>query len=157
MLALLLRSLLLLLMLLCSSAAATEVYRWIDAAGNVHYGDRKPASTEVERISVRPQPPATSASAPEAESAMAQAARASTPPAIRMYLSPTCGYCTQAARFFDARGVPWRGEDITRSQVAKLAFERAGGRGTPLIIVDGQTIHGFQKATLERLLTQRGW
>lgn len=153
---------LLFLLLLGASVAEAEVYRWIDAAGNVQYSDRKPAAVEAERVVVDAHPavsgPSSAVPAPAAPApVVANVARSPTPPSIRMYLSPSCGYCTLAARFFDARGVPWRGEDITKSQIAKLAFEQAGGRGTPLIIVDGQAIHGFQKERLDRLLAQRGW
>lgn len=148
---------LLLLLFLSTSAVSAEIYRWVDAEGKVHYSDREPASADAERVVVDAHPPAAASSSPEAQRAVGSTARSPTPPAIRMYLSPTCGYCTRAAEFFDARGVPWRGEDITTSPLAKLAFEQAGGRGTPLIIVDGQAIHGFQKERLDRLLSQRGW
>ena len=54
------------LMLLCSLAAnadATEVYRWKDANGVTHYGERPPEGTEAEQVAIRKAPPVTSAPA----------------------------------------------------------------------------------------------
>lgn len=46
-------------------ADATEVYRWVDAEGNVHFGDRPPIGRPADQIEVRP--PAGAVSLPDAE------------------------------------------------------------------------------------------
>ncbi|WP_395795399.1 DUF4124 domain-containing protein [Aquimonas sp.] len=54
------------LLLLCSLAAnadATEVYRWKDANGVTHYGERPPEGTEAEEVTIRKAPPVTPAEA----------------------------------------------------------------------------------------------
>lgn len=50
-----LRSPILLLVLLAATAQAADIYRWTDAQGRVHYGDRAPASG-AQKI-VEPPPP----------------------------------------------------------------------------------------------------
>lgn len=40
---------------LCSSAVAQQVYRWVDADGNVHYSDQPPPDTATPREEVQVQ------------------------------------------------------------------------------------------------------
>ncbi len=154
------RILIALALLLAIGAARAEVFRWTDADGTVHYSDRKPEKIAAEAIAVdhyAPPAPAAASAAPDEAQASEPAAVAKKPISAVMYLSPTCGYCTKAARFFDARGVPWRGIDITASKQAKRDFDRQGGRGTPLIFLGGQRIAGFDQDHLESVLAQNGW
>ncbi len=51
------------------AATAGEVYRWKDAQGVTHYGDRKPEDANVERLDVRVPPPASPTTVPEAGAA----------------------------------------------------------------------------------------
>jgi hypothetical protein len=56
-------------------AQATEVYRWKDANGVTHYGERPPEGIQAERVALRPEPsvaPPPSASTEAAASAAAQ-------------------------------------------------------------------------------------
>jgi hypothetical protein len=46
-------------------AGATEVYRWVDAEGTVHFGDRPPMDRPVEQIEILP--PAGALPLPNAE------------------------------------------------------------------------------------------
>ena len=39
---------------LAGAVAATEIYRWVDADGTVHFGDRPPADHPVQQIQVFP-------------------------------------------------------------------------------------------------------
>ena len=39
---------------LASTVGATEIYRWVDAEGNVNFGDRPPADHPVQQIQVLP-------------------------------------------------------------------------------------------------------
>jgi len=45
----------LLTLVVASSAFAGEIYKWTDADGNVHYGDR-PVSTQSERLNIKSKP-----------------------------------------------------------------------------------------------------
>lgn len=56
-------------LLLVSSAAATEIYRWVDADGTVHFGDRPPADHPIVKVDVLP-PPAAGPAADDGESAL---------------------------------------------------------------------------------------
>lgn len=64
---------------LASTAGATEIYRWVDAEGNVNFGDRPPADHPVQQIQVLPPtgagPLAQGGDAEEAEQAQERPAR----------------------------------------------------------------------------------
>lgn len=47
-------ALLLALTTVAGTAGATEIYRWVDAQGTVHFGDNPPSDGRVEQIEVRP-------------------------------------------------------------------------------------------------------
>ena len=74
-----------------------------------------------------------------------------------MYMSPSCGYCIRAAKFFRARGVAWRNVDITASARGNSEFKALNGRGTPLIYIAGQRIAGFDQGRIDRALAAHGW
>ncbi len=39
-----------------ATAATAEVYRWVDEQGNVHFGDKPPASEAVDEVKIRKAP-----------------------------------------------------------------------------------------------------
>ena len=134
-------------------AEAKDVYRWKDADGVTHYSDSKPADTAAESLRFGDE----TASAPPADAPTLYKPPPAAPsrPNIVMYGRPSCGYCVKAARYFAANGLAFRNMDISASSQARAEFERLGGRGTPLIFVDGHRIQGFAKSKLDEVLGRR--
>ncbi|MBA1229568.1 glutaredoxin family protein [Pseudomonas viridiflava] len=62
---------------------------------------------------------------------------------VVMYATDWCGYCKQTRRFLDSKGIPYREYDIEKSEEGRKAYEALGGRGIPLIDVNGTLIRGF--------------
>ncbi|MBI2830304.1 MAG: PDZ domain-containing protein [Chloroflexi bacterium] len=74
---------------------------------------------------------------------------------VTVYTTPTCGYCRMAKEYLKQRGVPFREIDISRDPpAAREVVDRTGQRGVPVIIIDGQTIIGFDRPRLEQILSQ---
>lgn len=46
-----------LLIAVCLAASGSEVYKWVDEEGNVHYGDTPPENVESERVPIDVAPP----------------------------------------------------------------------------------------------------
>lgn len=63
---------------------------------------------------------------------------------IRLYTTPTCGYCTQAKAWLDAQGCEYEALDIT-SDVEILREWRAlsGGEGVPVLAHGTDLVIGF--------------
>lgn len=73
---------------------------------------------------------------------------------VKIYTTPSCGYCHQAKRFMDDRGVKYIEYDVSRDRAAAEEMVRLTGQmGVPVIVVDGQVIIGFDRARLQALLS----
>jgi len=74
---------------------------------------------------------------------------------VKIYTTPTCGYCHQAKRFLSQRGVDFIEYDVSRNRAAaEEMVSLTGQMGVPVIVVDGEVIIGFDRARLEHLLAQ---
>ncbi|MBV4475862.1 glutaredoxin family protein [Pseudomonas botevensis] len=62
---------------------------------------------------------------------------------VTLYATDWCGYCKQTRRFLDSKGIPFKEFDIEKDAEARKAYEALGGRGIPLIDVNGTLIRGF--------------
>jgi glutaredoxin 3 len=76
---------------------------------------------------------------------------------VKIYTTPTCGYCHQAKRFLADRGVRFAEYDVSRDQAAANEMVSLSGQmGVPVIVVNGEIIVGFDRARLEQLLADGG-
>lgn len=74
---------------------------------------------------------------------------------VKIYTTPTCGYCHQAKRFLSERGVEFNEYDVSRDRAAADEMVRlTGNTGVPVIVVDDQVIVGFDRPRLEHLLSK---
>jgi len=71
-----------------------------------------------------------------------------TPPVIIMFGTRTCKYCAIARAFFDQHQLHYTEHDIETSDKDMHMFRLLGGTGTPLIIVNGEIIHGFDERAI---------
>ena len=74
------------------------------------------------------------------------------PPKILMLGTQTCVYCKKARRFFKQHEVPYTELDIDVSDKNMRMFQLLGGRGTPLIVIDGQAIQGFDEYSIRHAI-----
>lgn len=64
---------------------------------------------------------------------------------VVLYATDWCGYCKQTRRFLDSKGIAFKEFDIEKSTEGRKAYEALGGRGIPLIDVNGTIIRGFSE------------
>ena len=64
---------------------------------------------------------------------------------VVLYTTGWCGYCKQTRRFLDSKGIPYTEYDIEKDAEARKAYEALGGRGIPLIDVNGTLIRDFSE------------
>ena len=67
---------------------------------------------------------------------------------VVLYSTEWCGYCKQTRRFLDSKGIPYKEYDIEKSTEGRKAYEALGGRGIPLIDVNGTIIRGFSEEAI---------
>jgi len=76
---------------------------------------------------------------------------------VKVYTSPTCGYCHQAKRYLSERGVKFTERDISVDRSAAEEMIRLTGQtGVPVIVVDGEAVVGFDRRRLDQLLAGAG-
>lgn len=67
---------------------------------------------------------------------------------VTLYATDWCGYCKQTRRFLDSKGIPFTEFDIEKDPAGRKAYEALGGRGIPLIDVNGTLIRGFSEEAI---------
>jgi len=82
----------------------------------------------------------------------AQVASAVRPGEIRMLSSDTCTICGAARAWFTEHRVPYSECSIERSAACKAEFDATGSPGTPVLVVRGQPLVGFNPLKLQAAL-----
>lgn len=145
-------ALLLLALALAGQATLAQTYKWVDAQGRTHYGDRPPADAGAR--------PVTAAINTYSGTPVLNAAGkpvATVRENLVIYTTPTCGYCTAAKAHMGRRGIPYTERDVTTSESYEREFRQKGGRGVPLIVAGSQTLNGYSPESLDQLLRGAGY
>lgn len=67
-----------------------------------------------------------------------------------LYSTSWCGYCEKTRKLMDKNNIDYVEFDIEHSKEAKAEFDQLGGRGIPLVLIDGRVVEGYApKAVLE--------
>lgn len=74
---------------------------------------------------------------------------------VVLYATDWCGYCKATRRFLDEKGVPYREFDIEKDAQARKAYEALGGRGIPILDVNGTLIRGFEPQNILEALSAK--
>lgn len=88
----------------------------------------------------------------DADMAGADVAAAARAGDIRMLSSVTCPVCMRARRWLVAHAIPFDECYIERDAACRAEFERRGAGGTPLFVVRGRTLVGFDPKALREVL-----
>lgn len=127
----------LVLPLLFAITAHAEVYKWTDSNGRTHYGSR---------------PGAEQAQSVKLEGSSIESATFS--PKVVLYATRWCGYCAKARAHFKANHIAYDEQDIEANPTAKRAYDRLGGSGVPLILVDNVPVQGFNAEVFDSVYQQ---
>lgn len=71
---------------------------------------------------------------------------------VIMYSTKDCPYCAKTREYLTEKGVKWEERDIEKSPQAAAEWKAKGGVGTPLVLINGEQIQGFDKAKLDAVL-----
>jgi len=72
-----------------------------------------------------------------------------------LYATQWCSYCKKTRELLKARGVPYREYDIEHSEEGQAQYKKLGGNGVPLIVINDTVIEGYDRAEIEKALTQQ--
>ncbi len=148
------RRLLFLTFALASQLAGAQPFKWVDAQGRTHYGDRPPAEAKARPVTAAIN---TYSGTPVLNASSKPATPAPQRESLVIYTTPTCGYCTAAKAHMGRRGIPYTERDVTTSESYEREFRQKGGRGVPLIVAGSRTLNGYSAESLDALLKGAGY
>lgn len=137
-----------LLLLSITTHAPAEIYKWLDAQGNVHFGDRAPKAATAETIdlkintfkSVTIEPFEPFKSSPSRRSR-----------GVVIYTTEWCGICKKAKRYFQENKIAFQEYDVEKNEKGKKDYKEMNGTGVPIILVGKQRMNGFSQGRFESL------
>ena len=128
--------------ILYSGLSHAEIYKWIDADGNSHFGDKKPETYPSEDLTLEIN---TYTSANVIQSTFNVGSK------VIMYSTRSCGYCKKARRYFRKNNIPYTDYDIERNKQAKRRHRKMGATGVPVILVGNKRLNGFNEKSFKRI------
>lgn len=155
-----------LLGLLRAAPAWSDIYKWVDAKGVVHYSDQAPADKEGRlQIETSPSaPPSKYQPPPKAEQAPPAAPdtagkeeppkdQPAKTPHVELYVTSWCKYCKRAKAYLRSHNIRFTAYDIEKdSRAAERRKELDPRRGVPLAVINGKIILGFSEAAYAQAL-----
>lgn len=151
------------MIMLAPNAVFSEIYKWTDKEGNVHFSD-KPVNNKAKPVTLKSTVNAykPSAAIPEfkytpskkiAKKNPASGLQKLNPGQVVMYSTTWCGFCKKAKAYFRKKGIAYSEHDIEKSPQARKEYNTLGGGGVPLILIGkrqgNRKMSGFSVATFE--------
>ena len=147
----------LLFLFLFSLPAWAQMYKWQDEKGVTHFSDSPPQGKGSVRIK-----------AEEAKGSSEKAIDLREPVTFRspgprpyqdiqvvMYMTDWCGYCRKAREYLRSLGVNLVEYNIEKDAAKREAMQKLGGRGVPLIDVEGIIIKGYSQEMIKNAVEKR--
>ncbi|THB65452.1 MAG: glutaredoxin family protein [Gammaproteobacteria bacterium] len=69
---------------------------------------------------------------------------------VVLYATDQCGYCRKAINHLNKLDIEYIGYDINKSAIGRREFDQLGGRGVPLMIIDGQLVRGYNPRAISQ-------
>lgn len=129
-------------LLLCAGGASAQMYKWVDAKGVTHFGDRPPPASKTKPREVKARADADDNSAP-LPYAVAEAARNSP---VTLYTMTGCDSCDQGRQLLRQRGVPFVEKTVSSNEDLAKLKEVNNDASLPLLVVGQRKVVGFQAA-----------
>ncbi|QJR12191.1 hypothetical protein DSM104443_03276 [Usitatibacter rugosus] len=147
-------------LVLAATPAFPQVFKWTDAQGRTHYGDKAPDDAKKQEIKVQASsydgPPqiqdwaAILRRAPKGESLQPRSSGG-----LTMFSATWCAPCKLAKAHMAQKGIQYRDVDIEASEKNAAEFESFGGGGVPYFIAGDKSMRGFGPEALDRLIKGR--
>lgn len=129
-------------------ASHAQIYKWEDANGKTHFGDKKPANKKSENIQLK----INTYQSVTIDTAIFNGVKKSyTGQNVTIYSAVWCGICTKAKKYFNKNNIAFTEYDIDKDKAAKRRHKEMGATGVPVIFIGGRRMNGFSAATFERL------
>lgn len=138
-----------------ASPAISQVYKWTDENGNFHFTDAPPPGVKAQKIAEDPsEPPPPARLAPVPVSRMS-GKRDYSDIKVTIYTTSWCPYCKRAKEYLDSLNVNYTEYDIEKDKDKAAEFRSKGGRGVPLVDIEGIILKGYSPASIKSALDSK--
>ncbi len=135
--------------------ASSQIYKWTDESGNLRFSDSPPAGVKVQKVQGDSgggkieAGPAVLGGASKAEKQEAPKVK------VVMYMTDWCGYCRKARELLQSLNVDLVEYNVEKNREKYAEFKAKGGRGVPLIDVDGLVINGYNAESIKSAVEEK--
>lgn len=137
--------------LFCLASAHAQMYRSVDARGNVTYSDQPPSSSV--KLETKPLP-AEDAEGMAMPYALSQAFKNHP---VTLYTSGACAPCDEARTFLKQRGIPFYEKLVSSNEDVAFMKQQGGDGRLPLLTVGRTPYTGFEAGAWGIALTAAGY
>jgi len=146
-----------LLVLVLSFLAWTQMYKWQDEKTVTHFSGAPPPGkgAVMTKVGEPEGAPERAKDLREPAGRKMAASRSYGDIQVVMYMTDWCGYCRKAREYLQSLGVNLVEYDIEKDRAKREEFQKKGGRGVPLIDVEGIIIKGFSQKPIRDAVEKR--
>jgi glutaredoxin len=76
------------------------------------------------------------------------------PKSVIVYHQPGCGPCHEAMEYLTRKGIEYVAKDVREDRAALKELLDLGYASTPVIVIDGQGIVGFDVAAIDKAVAE---
>lgn len=149
----------LLLLIIFSSPAYSQVYKWKDKDGNIHFSDTPPPAGAGKEIKMREsrESPGEQEKGARSSSQSPGEKRPYGDINVVMYMTDWCGYSKKAKTYLNSLGISLVEYNVEQDQDKRREMmEKSGGKsGVPVIDVEGIIIKGYSPDSIKAAVEKR--
>ena len=144
----------LLLLAMVTGAHAQEVFRWVDKAGKVHYGDMLPPPAEIKNFQTK----RLSDSVIEQDDVPFAVSTAMKNNPVTLYANSCGEACSNAKALLAKRGIPFAEKNPETDAVAAATLkEKVGSLPVPTFVIGTNSLTGFDELNWISALNAAGY
>jgi glutaredoxin len=134
-----------------------QVYKWQDERGVTHFSDSPPQGKESVKMEVREKEETTERAVDlrQPTDRQVQGTRANRDIQVIMYMTDWCGYCRKAREYLHSLGVNLIEYNIEKDNGKREEMRKLGGKGVPLIDVQGILIKGYSPELIREAIEKK--
>jgi len=135
-----------------ASPAVSQVYKWTDENGNLHFTDTPPAGTKAKKILEDRSESKHQAKTSTSPNSRTPAKRDYRDIQVTIYTTSWCPYCKRAKEYLNSLKVNYTEYDIEKDEDKAAEFKSKGGSGVPLLDIEGTILKGYSPASIKSAL-----
>lgn len=70
---------------------------------------------------------------------------------VILYATSWCGYCEKARELLTENNIEYFEYDVEKSKEGREQFKRLGGKGVPVLLINGEVLKGFDPSRILEL------